>query len=195
VYIDADDWSTGLRQGDVVGPIIIPLVARDIQIVASATNLTEPAPEQAFTQLLIRGENRLAVVASHDCEFNESKRNKFLIARVQAVPGNLTPEELDRLRESNDVQALLEAHPTATVAGVDSFVLHPIPGSFDTEHVVNFATITALPMAMKTGLRAAKRAEMTADDRGRFQRKLAWFFGRTTPVTEDEPVAQAEDPR
>ncbi len=178
MYIAADGWDAGLRQGDVIGPIILPLVGKDIQILAGAPSLSVPAPEQPYTQLIIKGESRYVAVVSHDCEFNEEKRNKLLVARIQDVPGNLSGEQRTRLRESNDLLGLLKATPNAKVAGVDSFVLDRVPNHFNTEQVINFATITPLPMAMKADLRATKRAEMTEEDRVRFKAKLAWFFGR-----------------
>jgi len=187
----SDLWSSRLRQGDIVGPIILPLISKDITIVAAAPKLTGLAPEQAFTQIIMPAESRLAAILSHDCEFNEEKRNKLLVARIQNVPGNLSEEERERLRASNDVEALLSVDPDARIAGVDGFVLAPLTGVFDTEQVVAFATITSLPMRMKDDLLAAKRAEMVHADRVRLRQKLAWFFGR---AGDDLPDSEKSRP-
>jgi hypothetical protein len=192
-----------LRQGDIVGPIFLPLLARDITILGTTPTLTSHAPEQSFAHVVVPVEKRLTAVVSHDCEFNEEKRNKLLVARIQEVPGNLTDEERERLRASNDVEALLSQDPNARIAGVDSFVLAPLPGVFDVEQIVAFATITSLPMKMKDDLLAAKQAEMVHADRVRLRQKLAWFFGRagddlpdgekTRPATIESPAATGRD--
>lgn len=67
----------------------------------------------------------------------------------------------------------------------------PVPACLEASHVVNFATITALPMSMKQDLEAAKKAEMNHDHRVLFRTKLAWFFGR---VAEDIPDDQRVQP-
>jgi len=183
----ADLWTRArLRQGDVIGPLVLPVVDKTLSFIGAASSLTQPAAEQDLVQLISRGESRFVVVVSHDCEFNEAKRNKLLVARLQDVPGNLSPEERQRLRESNDFEAVLQADPDKTVAGVDSFVLSPLPPWFEAEQVVNFATVTALPMSMQADLLAVKRAEMLHTTRVLFRKKLAWFFGRKGDDLPDE---------
>ena len=71
------------------------------------------------------------MVISHDCEFNEAKRNKLLVARLQGVQGNLTEEQRGDLRQSNDVEARAQAK--LDVAGVNAFVFDPLPGVFEDE--------------------------------------------------------------
>jgi hypothetical protein len=187
-------WSPGLRQGDIVGPVMLPLIGKDLMFIGSAAALTRTSPEQGVSQVIIKTEERYVAVVSHDCEFNEAKRNKLLVARLQGVPGNLAPEELDRLLASNDIEAVLAADPDATIAGVDSFVVDPILPCFEASHVVNFATITALPMSMKGDLTATKKAEMDHDHRVLFRTKLAWFFGRVADdIPDDERIQPPQD--
>lgn len=123
-------------------------------------------------------------VVSHDCELNEDKRNKLLIARLQNVQGNLTEAQIEALWASNDVVARVEADET--VAAVDSFALQPLPGHFDRPQVVNFATTTPVPMSMKADLATVKKAELTHDFRVLLRKKLAWFFGRDGEDIPDE---------
>jgi hypothetical protein len=184
-------WSPGLRQGDILGPITLPLIGKNVKFVGSASTLTRPSPAQAMPQVIVDTEERFVAVVSHDCEFNEAKRNKLLVARLQAVPRNLSDEEVARVRESNDIQAVLTADPEATIAGVDSFLVEAVPPRFDEARVVNFATITALPMAMKQDLQSAKRAEMDQASRVLFRNKLAWFFGR---IADDISDAERIEP-
>jgi hypothetical protein len=103
--------------------------------------------------------------------------------------GNLTDEERDDLRQSNDVQARADAK--LDVAGVNAFVFDPLPGVFENEQVANFETITPLPMKMADELYGRKRAELVQPIRVLFRRKIAWFVGRDG---DDIPDAEKIDP-
>ena len=50
-------------------------------------------------------DQKLVVVVSHDCEFNEGKRNKLLVARIENIPGNLTSEQQEDLRKRQSPHA------------------------------------------------------------------------------------------
>jgi hypothetical protein len=183
----AERWSPGLRQGDVLGPLPLPLMGTEFLIVAQTRSLI--GPEVGRFSVTIPADEVHVAVISHDCEFNEDKRNKLLLARLQRVQGNLTAEEREDLRASNDVEA--RAAAGHDIVSVDAFVLPPLPGSFNEEMVVNFATITALPMKMADDLRSRKRAELVQETRVLFRKKLAWFFGR---AAEDIPDDEKVDP-
>lgn len=171
-------WSPRLRQGDILGPIPLPLMGTDFGVVFRTKSLIDPtAGGDQQLSVTIPAARVVAAVVSHDCEFNERKRNKLLVARLQSVQGNLSDNERQALRESNDVQARADAD--LTVAGVDSFLFSPLPGVFEDEQVANFATITSLPMKMADDLRAQKRAELNQETRVLLRLKLAWFVGRT----------------
>jgi hypothetical protein len=184
----SDRWSRRLRQGDILGPIPLPLMDANVAIGFQAKSLIAPAIGDRFS-VTMQAAKVLATVISHDCEFNEGKRNKLLVARLQGVQGNLNKEELQALRDSNDVQARSDAD--LPVAGVDAFLFAPLVGLFDDEHVANFATITPLPMKMMDELLGKKRSELTHDARVLFRRKLAWFVGR---AADDIPDDEKYDP-
>lgn len=136
----------------------------------------------------------LLAVLSHDCEFNERKRNKFLVARLQNMPGNLSGDERAALFASNDVRARVEANEP--VAGVDTFALNPAPGVFHREQVISFTTITPLPIAMQHDLLDGKKLELTQERRGQLREKIAWFFGRDAediPDAHKSPAPQQTD--
>jgi hypothetical protein len=182
-------WSPGLRQGDIVGPLALPLLGKRFEVVGRGSSLTTTAQLEPVGKVIIEGVEAFTAVVSHDCEFNEGKRNKLLVARLQRVQGNLTEEELDAVWASNDVEARVEADQP--IAAVDSFIVAPLNGLFPEPQVINFATTTPLPMAMKDDLLAAKKAEMDHDFRVLFRKKLAWFFGRDA---EDIPDADKRPP-
>jgi hypothetical protein len=183
----SERWSPGLRQGDIIGPMPMPIMGSDFTVGFRARSLIAPASGEADLTVTIPAAKVLATVISHDCEFNEGKRNKLLVARLQGVQKNLTVEQRQALRDSNDVQAMSDAG--LNVAGVDAFLFSPLVDVFDDEQVANFATITPLPMKMAEDLRAQKRAELDHETRVLFRLKLAWFVGRAADdIPDDEKV-------
>ena len=181
-------WSPGLRQGDILGPIPLPLLGTDFSVVIPSRTLIAPAAADKFS-VNIPAERMIVTVISHDCEFNEGKRNKLLVARLQKPRGNLTPEERQDLRYSNDVNARVDAN--LDIAAVNAFLFDPVAGVFEDEQVSNFETITALPMKMADDLRGQKRAELDQATRVLFRLKLAWFVSR---AAEDIPEEEKVDP-
>lgn len=181
--------SPRLRQGDILGPLPLPLLGTEFSIEFKSKTLIQPALGAQEFNVTLRAEEMLVTVISHDCEFNEGKRNKLLVARLQKVRGNLDAEQRADLRASNDVEARAAAE--LPVAGVDGFIFDPVDGLFDEEQAASFTTITPLPMKMKDELYAQKRVELDHDSRVLFRRKLAWFFGRDA---EDIPDEEKIDP-
>jgi hypothetical protein len=188
---DSDRWSPGLRQGDVLGEIFFPSLAARVGVTVSVRSLVEEA-SGPIEVVQVQGTKKFVIVLSHDCEFNEDKRNRLLVARIDSVPTNLTEEERQSLRESNDVEA--RAAAGKAVDGIDSFVLARVPGAFDEERIAVFTTATPLPMKMRDELVRTKRAEMTQEHRVLFREKIAWFFGRKADDIDDAEKFDAPRP-
>jgi hypothetical protein len=183
----SDRWSPRLRQGDIIGPIPLPLMGMEVAVGFQSRSLVAPTPGDAELSVTIPAAKVMATVISHDCEFNEGKRNKLLVARLQGVQRNLSAEEREALRASNDVQARSDAG--LDIAGVDAFLFSPLAGVFEDEQVANFATITPLPMKMAGDLLDQRRAELDQETRVLFRLKLAWFVGRAADdIPDDEKV-------
>src|SRR4051794_37285448 len=102
-------WSPGLRQGDILWPIPLPLMGNDFSVVVRSNTLIAPAVGDERFEVTIPAQKVAVTVISHDCEFNEGKRNKLLVARLQNPQGNLTAQQRQDLRESNDVQGRSDA--------------------------------------------------------------------------------------
>src|SRR4051812_14341204 len=112
----SDRWSPGLRQGDVLGKVFFPALGAQFQTVSTTASVVGGLSMPAIENVLVKGEQRFAIVISHDCEFNEDKRNRLLLARLESVPGNLKEDQLIALRASNDVESRSQAKEK--VAGV-----------------------------------------------------------------------------
>src|SRR5689334_7868317 len=106
----SDRWSPGLRQGDVIGEIFFPALGAEMQTLSKTTSVAEHVPAAAPQNVLVKGDQRHAIVISHDCEFNENKRNRLLLARLEDVPGNLDDAAREALRASNNVEARSHAN-------------------------------------------------------------------------------------
>lgn len=184
----SDRWSPRLRQGDIVGPVGLPLLGTQFEFIAGSRSLTEGAASSPTGKIILEAADVFVAIVSHDCEFNERKRNKLLVARLQNIQGNLTQAQVEALWASNDVAARVEADEP--VAAVDSFAVEPLPGQFERPQVINFATTTPLPMSMASDLAEAKKAELVHDVRVLLRNKLAWFFGRDAEDVPDDDKQQ-----
>ncbi|HLX31287.1 MAG TPA: hypothetical protein VKR79_00825 [Gaiellaceae bacterium] len=184
-------WSPRLRQGDILGEVFVPTLGANVKPIGEMQTLTGGGGG-SFNNVILPGSWQFVMVVSHDCEFNEEKRNRFLVAKIEKVPGNLTVEQRAALRESNDVEARAEAE--LDVAGVNSFLLNPIDGAFAEESIADFTTITPLPKKLDSDYLKLKRAELEHGQRLLLRRKLAWFFaGRgTDDIPDDERVAPTQ---
>jgi hypothetical protein len=170
--------------------MFLPTLGKNFQWLTVGSSLTEsPEGGQEKRKVVVDGEFHLLAVVSHCCEFNQGKRNKFLVARLQSPRGNLSAEEKGGLEKSNDVEARVAEG--GDVAGVDSFLLDPLPGQFDDQRLVSFTTTTPMPMGMSDDFLKAKVAELDQANRELFRKKLAWFVGR---YAEDIPDDQKSLP-
>jgi hypothetical protein len=129
-----------------------------------------------------------AIVISHDCEFNEGKRDQFLAARTRQLDPRLEDDEIDALRLGNRI---LDATATEVSIAVDTFFLEPIPGRFEEPRIVDFCTITPFPMKLLNEAMRCKCAELQQEHRVYLREKLALFFGRQA---DDVPEDQKFDP-
>lgn len=134
---------------------------------------------------------KYVAVVSHDCEFNEGKRDRLLVARMSSVDKRWDEERLESLRQSNDVEARHEAGEE--VNSVDSFLLEAIPDEFESCHLALFSTLTPFSMSLAKSLHLAKKAELDHQQRLLFRRKLAWYFMRNPDDVPDDEKRAPED--
>jgi len=189
----AESWSPRLRQGDVFGQIYYPLSKQaGFQRVSGETSLSVDLADGTPTHLMVSGTPRYAVIVSHDCEFNEGKREWFLVARLQGLPKNMPAKELEELQSGNDYAAMArEGRPIA----IDTFVFATLPVSIDQPQRLNFNSIVPLPMTSKKAMLKLKQGELQHTHRVLLREKLAAFVGRSAPdVPDDYPEPRPEDP-
>jgi hypothetical protein len=183
----ASRWSPELRQGDIIGKVHFPALSAVLQMQSTVSSLAATVTPEEPGNLIVPTQKLYVVVISHCCDFNPGKTNRMLLARLERMPGNLAPERLDALRAANDFEAALEAG-AENVAGVDNFVLEPLPGCFDEEMVVTFSSTTPFPMKHKDTFVKLKQAELEHGVRLLFRKKLAWFFGGRDPDDIDDSL-------
>jgi hypothetical protein len=135
---------------------------------------------------------RYALVVSHDCDFNEDKRDFFLAASLhELTPKDRKPERLEKLRLDNDARRHTAAHQIALRA----FLIEPIAGHFDEPQLAVFDTITPIAMKFKAEMLKLKRAEMDHEHRVMLREKLALFVARQQDdIAQELKVTPPEDP-
>jgi hypothetical protein len=166
-------WSPGLRQGDIVGEIPFPLHTKKSQFLTSPGTITgfELVPEMAIVQ----AKKQYVAVVSHDCEFNEDKRQHFLVAKVEVLQHDLTKEQLATLRAENDIEA-------SGAAQLDTFYLDPIDGTFDRPRRVNFWTITPFAVSALDQFKSLKRGR-------NWIKRRASSFEQSLAISSDATLA------
>ena len=175
-------WTPGLRQGDILGPCPYPKLKNLPQQARREGWKSGSQPAQA---LEFPADDRYAVVVSHDCEFNATKRVHFLLARVEAFSPRLDEPVRAEIKASNDAIRIGEGNEGAERWDyIDTFVLDPLPPHFETDMLVRFTAITAWPMSDLKTFVDLKRAELEHAHRVRLRKKLGFFFGRDA---DDEP--------
>jgi hypothetical protein len=193
-------WSKTLRQGDVCGPILYPKFKSPPQQVLRPQGWAADATVNDTLEL--PADSRRVVVVSHCCEFNETKRAQFLVARIQDFAPNLSPSDRAAIQAAND--AIRESEDDESESGesednesengkrydyIDTFVLDPIPNCFTEPQLVSFTTIMALPITMASSIKAVKYAELEHEHREKLRKKLGFFLGREgDDVDESEKV-------
>jgi len=166
------------------------MLGREFKTIGTSRSLSS-IEGQDHKEVILQGDYYHLAIVSHCCEFNEGKRAKFLVARLQTVRGDLSSEQLEAVRLSNDIEARAEAGEA--IDGLDGFLFEPVPGQFDQPMVASFQTITPIPTSMADSLKSTKRAELEHDVRVQFRRKLGFFFGREADdVPEDEKAPAPE---
>jgi len=184
---------TCLRQGDVIHGFCFPRYS-----LAEMRLLHSVETDGSLTfdnRAILKSEHRLAVVLSQCCEFNEGKRNAFslgLLLRLSEVVrprlrfwgvnlAELVPllrsplrkHTVEEIRQANEI----DLDSTRTGA-VNVYLLDP-DGVYLTEpHVVDFSRVVSVRMQDKQRILRQKVLQLTDQNRRKFQKKLAYFYGR-----------------
>jgi hypothetical protein len=180
----AERWTPEvLRQGDVVGEIPFPTPKLNLHGVVQATFVG--VTREKIESFVVPASYRYAVVVSHDCEFNEGKRETFHLARLVRIPYDLSDEQQEKLWAFND--PFIDEHGEPKYGAIDTFVVEPIVGRFEHRMLVDFGSITPFPMTLAQQVLALKCAEMLHAEREKLRRKVAFYFGRDA---EDDVAAE-----
>ena len=177
-------WTQGLRQGDIVGPVLYPRLRNAPDEVEISKSLI--GNPQSSQLLQMPADERFAVIVSHDCDVTAAKgRSHVLLARIREFDRQLSEETRQEIRAANDAVRIDEGSEDGQrYEYIDTFVLDPLPGSFDEPMLVQFTTITSWPIRVYDSLVAKKKAELEHEHRVQLRNKLGFFLGR---AADDEP--------
>lgn len=172
-----------MRQGDVFGLVDFPSAKAGIQRGFSPATAPTHAAIEVPNVAIMASSARYALVVSHDCDFNEGKRDFFLTASVHDLtPQDKKPERLAKLRLDNDA----DRHTSANQIALRGFLLEPLPGIFDEPKMAVFDTITPIAMKFRSDMLRLKRAEMSHEHRVMLRKKLGLFVAREENDIADE---------
>lgn len=127
------------------------------------------------------------MVISHDCEFTEAKRERFVVARIQDISDRRSDADKALLLKSNNPLPDEDDPNKERFAFIETYVLDPLEPCWDEPRIVDFTALLSLPRKpMFTWAKAMKRAELDHDRRLELRLKIAYFFGRD-PKGDDLP--------
>lgn len=127
------------------------------------------------------------MVISHDCEFTEAKRERFVVARIQDISDRRSAEDKALLLKSNNPLPEEDDPNKERFAFIETYVLDPLEPCWGEPRIVDFTALLSLPRKpMFSWAKAMKRAELEHDCRLELRLKIAYFFGRD-PEGDDLP--------
>lgn len=185
-----------LRQGDVIAGLTIPRLS-----FKNTGYIYENKSGNFATfadKIVVNAEERLSVVISQCCEFNEGKRNAFAIAPLlfwkkaishsinlsgislcELIPISKSPfnrkgrEEqiLEELRKSNYAEEEERSN-------VHAFLFEPDGEHLKEPHIVDFTRITSISMKDHDFVHSKKVLQLQDEMRLALQLKIGYFFAR-----------------
>ena len=186
----ASRWSQTLRQGDIIGPLPFPKVQKTAQLIARPKGWDQDA--EILAGLEYQAAEEYCMVISHDCEFTEAKRERFIVARIQDINDRRSAEDKALLLASNKPLAAEEDPTERRFAFVETYVLDPLAPCWERHRMVDFTALLTLPRKpWFAWAKEMKRAELDHDRRLELRLKVAYFFGRGTgeDLPDHEKVA------
>lgn len=174
-----------MRQGDIIGPLPFPKVQKRPQLIARPDTWEQDAG--VLSSLEYAAGEEYCMVISHDCEFTEAKRERFIVARIQEIDKRWSDEKMALLLKSNTPVPDRDNPEKKRFAFIETYILDPLEHCWDEPRMVDFTAVMTLPRKpMFTWAKEAKRAELEHDRRLELRVKVAYFFGRE-PEGEDLP--------
>jgi len=110
------------------------------------------------------------VYMSHECDFNDDKRQNFLVAPLLSIPANIArnPDELTKLKKSNDVAQ--SGHY------LNYFFYESHEAILTADMLVDFTRIQYVPSNLRDTLLNSKRMELDTQSRSLLKDKLGFYF-------------------
>ena len=149
--------------GDVIKDLLLPnLKSEDFQLISSG----EDSPNYSVRKYL---SSKFFVFMSHECDFNEDKRNYFLLAPLINIGNNIrrSTEEYDKFKNSNDVIN----HPHYL-----NYFYYENHKILETDMCVDFTRMLFFPATRKHELVRNKCIQLTVNFRRLLKDKIGYYF-------------------
>lgn len=153
-----------LYPGDVIRGIELPNIkTEDFRL----RSTSDSGKEYTVRTLM---EQDFFVYLSHECDFNDNKRQFVILAPMLNIDQGLrrSPDAFERLKKSNDV----ENYPYY----LNLFYYSPSTPTFPNEMIVDFTRVISFPRKRAEQLLLNKCLQLTAESRSLIKAKLGYYF-------------------
>lgn len=150
--------------GDILSGLKLPNLKKDEFHLVSQSN-----DDKTYSVRLMMPTD-FFVYLSHECDFNENKRQYFILAPMFGIPADVRrrTDDFHRLINSNDVKA----HPNY----LNLFYYSPSPPRFSEDKLMDFTRVISVPVTLRQQLLESKVLELTLKNRLLIKDKLGYYF-------------------
>lgn len=159
-----------LYPGDIICDLNLPNLKTD------AFQMVSHNDGQKYSVRLMMT-NKYFVYLSHECDYNDDKRQFFLLTPMLGIDQKIrrSKDNFDRVISSNDVKQ----HPHY----LNQFYFEPNPPVFPEDKVIDFTRIISFSVKEKDGLLKNKCSQLKQEIRNLLKTKMGYYFVHSQQVT------------
>ena len=162
MYVSSESW---LYPGDIIKALELPNLKGD------SYRLT-PHPESEAKPFCVRQmmDNELFAYISHECDFNDNKRQFFIITPLIGIDVGLRrePQGFKRLIDSNDI----ENYPFY----LNLFYYSAHNQILPKDMVIDFTRVISVPVKNKSSLVEKKILQLDPSHRNFLKKKISYYY-------------------
>lgn len=156
-----------LYPGDIISHLDLPNLKKDAFILVSQND-----ERQQYSVRLMMS-NDFFVYLSHECDYNDNKRQFLLLTPMLSIDQGLRRKagDFSRFIESNDVRQ----HPHY----LNQFYFAPNPPRFIEDKIIDFTRLISFPTRYKNELLKKKCLQLIQEQRNFLKEKIGYYFIHT----------------
>lgn len=156
-----------LYPGDIISHLDLPNLKKD------AFELVSQSDESQKYSVRLMMTNDFFVYISHECDYNDQKRQFFLLTPMLGIDQGLRRRagDFSRFTESNDVRQ----HPHY----LNQFYFAPNPPQFPEDKIIDFTRIISFSTRDKNDLLEKKCLQLNLEHQNFLKQKIGYYFIHT----------------